>query len=58
MIFEQGDLIARCRREKEEALRQIEFFGSGGVEALLLTTRPCRRDYIISCRQACESIGP
>lgn len=35
MSSEHGDLVAWCQRQGDEALRQIELFGAGGVKAIL-----------------------
>jgi hypothetical protein len=35
MTSEQDDLAEWCRRERKDALRQLELFGSGGVKAVL-----------------------
>ena len=35
MHSEQDELAQWCRREREDALRQLKLFGSGGVKAVL-----------------------
>uniref|UniRef100_B0T8V8 Uncharacterized protein n=1 Tax=Caulobacter sp. (strain K31) TaxID=366602 RepID=B0T8V8_CAUSK len=35
MGSENSDLIAWCQRQRDEALRQMELFGPGGVKAIL-----------------------
>ena len=35
MSSENSDLAAWCQRQRDEALRQIELFGAGGVKAVL-----------------------
>lgn len=35
MSPENSDLVAWCERQREEALRQIELFGTSGVKAFL-----------------------